>query len=30
MTAQAKNSKGFWQNLLRRDGRKVTDPRRPW
>src|SRR5215213_498852 len=29
MTAQAKNNKGFWQNLFRRDGRKVPGPEAP-
>src|SRR5919202_4638474 len=29
MTAQAKNKRGFWQSLLRRDGRKVGGPEAP-
>ena len=29
MTAQAKNKRGFWQNLLRRDGRKAPGPEAP-
>src|SRR5918997_2049177 len=29
MTAQAKNKKGFWQNLFRRDGRRVSGPETP-
>src|ERR671917_51822 len=29
MTAQAKNKKGFWQSLFRRDGRRVSGPETP-
>ena len=29
MTAQTKNRKGFWQNLLRRDGRKALGAEAP-
>ena len=29
MTAQTKNRRGFWQNLLRRDGRKTPGPEAP-
>ena len=29
MTAQTKNRRGFWQNLLRRDGRKAPGPEAP-
>ena len=29
MTAQAKNNKGFWQNLFRRDGRKAPGSEAP-
>ncbi len=29
MTAQTKNRRGFWQNLLGRDGRKVPGPEAP-
>jgi hypothetical protein len=29
MTAQAKNKRGFWQNLFRRDGSKVPGPEAP-